>query len=160
MKYQRILLMLVTFLSIALPNVAGAETYWKRVLHDGIDPFTPPQTKVSCAKWAYPWIGAKICIGHKLECKYMTSAIEISVQGPDNIGTHIEGQVRECANSALQTGAVSALVSAILTGGTGAWDVFFATTGAEFQRCVIQLNPGLDLHYENTSSWQPNWSSC
>lgn len=58
-------------------------TVLKKKLARWKDPFTLPKSRVSCSKWAKPWPGSKICVGHKVQWRWMYCDVSLVVSGPD-----------------------------------------------------------------------------
>ncbi|MBG7616632.1 hypothetical protein IWC96_15255 [Brevundimonas sp. BAL450] len=87
---------------------------YERVLLKTKDPTSLPHVKKTCAKWIRPWSGGKICVGWKLEYRwlYVTATLRVSTGEPVDIGAEVE--------ACLKQGAIAMAIAAILTGGSGA----------------------------------------
>ncbi|MBB1492938.1 hypothetical protein H5395_15720 [Paracoccus sp. MC1854] len=79
------------------------------------DPLTPPHVKLTCVKWAYPWPGAKICIGHKYEFRWMYCEVRLVVTGPSADG--LKNVVNDCLQTSAVVAAAAAIIAAVGTGG-------------------------------------------
>lgn len=140
---------------LAVPILSSnviAERIWQRTVHDGRAPFTPAQTKTDCVKWAYPWPGAKICIGHRNQCKFLYSKISIWISGDTN-EIDAKNRVKECGDKALNDGIFVAIPTTIASGGTKGFNSFLSSAGASFKRCVISINSRFIIGYDNPTHW-------
>ena len=132
-------------------NEGSVHRIWRRKLFRTKNPFAAkPKVRPRCVKWAKPWPGAKICVGHKYQWKYMyTSGILIvSLKGDKNARVAIE----ECLKDAASAAAIAAIVGAIASGGAGvgvATDIFVKI----FTACLVSklgqdlLSVDLDLQH-------------
>jgi hypothetical protein len=143
---------------IACVGSAHAERLWSHTLHDGRDPFSPPHTRMDCVNWAYPWPGAKICVGHRVQCRYIKSKFIIWVDGPTAQGAREKAQ--KCGDDALRAGLLAAAPELIATLGAKGWDTFLATSGASFKACVISIGASVNAGYDNPVYREENWGGC
>lgn len=82
-------------------NVATAAPHFeKKILH-----FNGPEVKAECRKWAKPWKGAKICVGHAY--KFMAHEFYLVAEGPQ-VNEAVTRVVRDAAATAIATGAAVA----------------------------------------------------
>jgi hypothetical protein len=139
-----------TGVSYYLPaTTATATVVYERVLLKMRDPTTPPKVKKTCAKWAKPWPGSKICVGWKLEYKWfnLTATLRVTTAKPVDIKSAVEDCLKE--------GAIIALLTGIATGGSAA----AAAAAAAIEACLYRklaanlLNVSIDLSHE----WDDNW---
>ena len=138
-------------------NKAHADKLWEHTIHDGRDPYSVPKTKISCAKWAkIP--GAKVCIGHKVQCKYIQSKVSIWIEGLPQ--TESKSKVEQCGDNAFKTGLLFALPQLILTSGTSGGDTFLRTAGADLARCVSNVGTNVKLRYGSDSYRDREWTRC
>lgn len=139
--------------SIVLASVLGAGlapaamagvSIEKKVAH-----FADPTagTRTRCAKWAKPWPGAKICVGHAYEV--MDRKFYITVKGPD-----ADQAVMRLLQEALVAAATAAVGAGVATSGAAALPAaktafvgYLTAQGAE--RLVSQYSIGLD----HRTSW-------
>lgn len=110
------------------------------------DPLTPPQGPwVSCAKWAKPWPGAKICVGHNYRWKYMDCRLFAHITTPkpelllDRAKAAVEQAAVKTALVELLKGAASGGASASTAGAT-----FVALLTDELKKVVDSPSIKLD----------------
>lgn len=126
------------------------------LLHQGRDPFTPPQTKIEWVPSSIPGIPAP-----KLQCKFMMSKVEIVIEGPDE--EDVRREVVDCLRDGATRGLVVGLISAYASGGTAAVSVGLATFVASVESC-LEAKLGRELtisaRIENDARWDEDWGSC
>lgn len=113
-RFLKTVLLAGAALAIAAPS-ARAEDFYTRKLAQWGDPFTPPQTRVRCAKWAsgsWPWGGGwKTCIGHAVDTKTMQCEVFAKVPNLSGLPAQAEKAARQvaeaCAAVALAAGATA-----------------------------------------------------
>lgn len=157
MKSFKVLsLALITSLSC---SSAFADRLWTHTIHDGRDPLTPPHTRLDCVNWAYPWPGAKICVGHKLSCQFMESRIAVIVEGTPIADYAAKAQ--RCGDEAVRNGVIAGVIAAAATGGISAADAFMSAAGASFTSCIQRELSGAapTVRTENPTHWG-EWGSC
>jgi hypothetical protein len=66
------------------------------------------EPRFACVKWAKPWPGAKICIGHKVE--FLQHSFHLVVNGPK-----AEEAVRKVLGEAVAAAATAAVGAGLLT---------------------------------------------
>lgn len=130
----------------------GAQGVIVRKLFRVKNPFAAaPQVRKVCVKWAKPWPGSKICIGHKYQWRYMytTGFLVITLKEPQDI----KGDIEECLKESAIYAAIAAIIAAIASGGSGvgaAVDLFIklfvACLNAKITGDVLSVR--LDLHNE------------
>ena len=141
----------LVFCCLILSTNAYAERLWSHTIHDGRDPFTPPQTKIGdCVNWIYPF-GAKVCVGWSTKFKYMNSKIIIYVDGPSSEG--VKNKIGQCGTEAVKSGVFAAVPAAIASGGAAAFNTFMTTAGVSFKTCVESIGSGFSIGYENPTGW-------
>lgn len=72
---------IVMVLALILSALFSAQAYAGVVLNKKVAHFKSPfEMQTVCAKWAYPWPGSKICIGHAY--RFLTHEYHMRVEGP------------------------------------------------------------------------------
>ncbi|MFC0342571.1 hypothetical protein [Paracoccus niistensis] len=119
-----------------------------------LDPLTLPKSRMECVKWAYPWPGAKICVGHKYQFQWMYCEARLVVTGPSIDG--VGGAVNDCLQTGAAVAAVAGIVAAAGTGGAAlpAAKAAFLTT---FEGCVAAKvgSEALGVNVAQNCSWGP-----
>lgn len=120
--------LLLLAVSLLLPTAALAQSASQHRLElaSWRDPLTPPQGPwVSCSKWAKPWPGSKICIGHKYQWKYMDCKLyaNMTTQTPQILLDRAKAAVERAAVKS----ALAELIKSVSTGGAS-----LATAGVTF----------------------------
>lgn len=72
--------------------------------------FGGPEMKLECSKWAKPWPGAKICIGHTYKFKQHAFFIEVNTP-------NLEKEVEQALRRAFERSMIAALAAAAATPG-------------------------------------------
>ena len=155
------LTVLTTLICLSLILAGGnahAEKLWEQVLYDGRDPFSAPHTKLDCANWARPLPGTKICVGHRVQCKYIKSRVIVWIKGPRT--NQVEEQAIRCGEDSLQAGWFAALPQLILSLGASGWDTFLSAAGSDFASCVGRIVSDVQIGYDNHSHREGRWGSC
>lgn len=111
----------------AAPSLVGAAPIWEKQLAVWKDPFTLPNSRMECVKWAKPWPGAKICVGHKYQWQWMYGHLwlTITLAEPADIAQAINESLRDAAVAA----CIAGILGAVSTGGAAfeaARDAFVA----------------------------------
>ena len=130
------------------------------VIHNGRDPFTPPQTRTDCVNWVRsPW-GSNECLGHALRCKFYHSRLALVITGPDN--NELKRRVEHCARRSLSVFVISALAEAYLTGGSSGFNGAWKAAGAVFTECVAEeSSASIEAFIDpKGAGWQRNFGGC
>lgn len=109
---------------------------WRRKILKTKSPVPPPQSKATCVKWCYPWPGAKICCGHKLQWRYywIEVTLEVHLKQPDDIVDKVES----CLKTAAILSAIAGIAAAIATGGSAALSAALATFKSAMYVCLTE----------------------
>ena len=130
--------------AVLVPAAIAGVSIEKKVAH-----FADPTagTRTRCAKWAKPWPGSKICIGHAYEV--MDRKFYIVVKGPDadKAAMRLLNEALVAAASAAVGAGVSTSGAAALPAAKAAFVSYLSARGAE--RLVSQYNISLD----HRTSW-------
>ena len=153
--------------------VAGAVTMaahasgilYNKKLVQWTDPFTPPETRTRCIKYAsgnWPWPargGWKTCVGWATDFRTMQISAYLRVTGPTNIQASAQRAVQTCADAA----AISAIAAFV---GTPSPEIgaraaaAYATIWPVFVGCIKTAGAaivGVDLLIPTVSAWS-SWS--
>lgn len=149
----------VLVVSLTFSQLAFSAELFRSVIHDGRDPFTLPQTREGgCAKWAYPWPGAKICVAPTTECNHMYSQLAVVVEGPD--GNDVKNEVNRCVGESAVSATIAGLITGYTTGGAAGLTTATATFHESLKACVKEsLKGSLTTKTVNPSHWG-GWGSC
>jgi hypothetical protein len=139
----------------AISGAAEANAFlYKKTLAKWKDPLTLPHSRMSCAKWAKPWPGAKICIGHKYQWQFMYCKVDLTVSGPTFDGA--KKAVTDCLATGAAVGAAAGIIAVVGTGGSAlpaAMNAFAST----FESCLKSKAAGaLGIQLSQTCGWG-NW---
>lgn len=124
-------------------SLAPTRTIYERTLARWKDPFTPPQSRAECVKWA-TGPGFKICIGWKVQWKWMytTAYTRVSTADPEDIPRAI--------NECLVTAAVAGALAAVVSGGSAAIPTF---EGVLKGCLVVKLKSLVSVATWTSSGW-------
>ena len=126
-------------------------TRYEKPIAQWRDPFSTRGPRVSCAKWAYPWPGAKICIGHKYQWQFMECSLYLVVTAPDG------RDLKRAVERALRTGAVAAALAALVAAAVGGP----AGVAAAKEAFLIAFNAALTVEITDATvslDQRCNWS--
>lgn len=87
---------------------------FERAIFKYKDPTSPPHTKKECAKWAKPWPGSKICVGWKIQYRWVYRI------GIIRVGAISESEARTALEDCLKQSAIAAAIAGIASGGSAA----------------------------------------
>lgn len=132
-------------ISTGVAPVANAGVSIEKKVAHFADPTAGTRTR--CAKWAKPWPGSKICVGHAYEV--MDRKFYIVVKGPD-----ADRAVMNLLNEALVAAAAAAVGAGVSTSGAAALPAaktafvgYLSTRGA--QRLISQYS----ISFDHRTSW-------
>ena len=118
------------------PNIATKPTMnyvvYSRKLASWRDYLTLPRTRMACVKWAKgstPFGSWKTCIGWKTQLQWMDNVMYLEV----TVVNHTIAEIKQMANECFATGAVAGAATALVTGGSGAFEAFAET----FKACIV-----------------------
>jgi hypothetical protein len=143
---HRFVLVCAATLAFAPPAFAQPANTHTVDLAKWTDPLTLPQGPwVSCSKWAKPWPGAKICVGHAYRWKYMDCRlfVKVTTPKPEVLLDRLKAAVQQAA---VKT-ALAELLKGVATGGAStstAGATFTVLLTDELKKVVDDPKVGLD----------------
>lgn len=124
------------------------------------DPFTLPHTgPIECVKVCEGPFGWKYCCEYAAKCQFMyvRALLIVDFAKPGNFA----GIVQECHDMAVAAGLVSAIVTAFMTGGTGAAKAAVDTYIAAVTSCMAsKASEALLSVRVEFPSWWGDWENC
>lgn len=146
MNFHKKLFIIVTLLFISASSIAREATHHDIDLAKWTDPLTPPQGPwVSCSKWAKPFPGTKICVGHTYRWKYMDCKLFAKISTPKP--TFLLDKVKSAIGRATVKTALVELLKGASSGGAStstAGATFVALLTEELQASID--SPDVKLH--------------
>jgi hypothetical protein len=102
---KKLLLATAAIMAMSGVNSASAAT----VVNQHLGTFgSPVEWRDTCVKWAYPWPGAKICVGHKFE--NLQHKFVLRINGPE-----ADEAVKQVLTEALGVAASAAIGAGLVT---------------------------------------------
>jgi hypothetical protein len=153
----------------------SAADYGRQKIAQWGDPFTPPQTRTRCIRYAtgkWPWGGEwKTCIEWATDIKTMQVAVFAKVLGPDNLSEAAASAVQDAAKVCAATAAAAAaafiagtpspeIAGRLAAGYAAASETFSGCIGAKAS-ALTTVGVGtavLKLAFESETFWS-KWSN-
>ncbi len=119
------------------------------VVHDGTDPFTPPQSKLDWVDTSIPGVKQPV-----IRWRRMISRVSVVVEGPE--GDDVRNQFNACVTKAAVTSLVSGFVAGFASGGMAGLTTAMTSFVASLDNCVESaLGRAVDItaHVDSDSRW-------